>query len=82
MQEQNFELSANDRKRLADVRRDVWNGGFSGLVVGLSLGFSTILASHAHPSLRALRDKKVSMFMILCMGCFGSFVGSTVIILH
>ena len=33
-------MSQDDILRVADVRRAVWTGGFKGLAVGLSVGFS------------------------------------------
>jgi hypothetical protein len=69
-------LSAEDYKRISDVRRDVWNGGFQGLALGLTLGAFGNYAIRYIPQMKKYYSRNNMMLSTLVCGALFSFVGS------
>ena len=70
-------LSRDDFKRVADVRRAVWEGAAAGLVAGAAIGtlcFYGAIASGRAPTLR----RKHLWFAVLGGSALGSYVGASV----
>mmetsp|Transcript_36201 Transcript_36201/g.47745 ORF Transcript_36201/g.47745 Transcript_36201/m.47745 type:complete len:145 (-) Transcript_36201:294-728(-) len=75
-------LEGEDLRRIADVRRDVWTGGFRGLISGLFLGSASYLLLRkfrpsSFPS-TYIDDSKYYILSTLSLGSVGSFMGSLV----
>jgi len=64
--------------RLNDVRKDVWNGGLKGLIVGLAVGSTMHLSTRFVPQLRKYKHNNYFVFTTLLLGALGSFLGSVV----
>ena len=70
-------LPPEDFKRIADVRRAMWRGGFIGLGGGLSLGVSLFILRRKFPSVEKLTFAKHGLLYALLGGTLGSFFGTT-----
>lgn len=70
-------LPAEDLKIVADARRAMWSGGFSGLAVGGSCGAVAFAASNRGLALPWLKRKHMLLF-ILGGAALGSYVGTSV----
>lgn len=69
-------LGKTDFKRVADARREVWNGGFAGMVLGASAGLlvETFVRRVLRPS---WWQSKHRWMTVMCSFAAGAFVGSS-----
>lgn len=79
-------LSKDDERVMADVRRNIWTSGFKGLGYGSAFGLiGYTCASFIYNRLDDVRKKKVpihfnrntAFFTVMCSGALGSFLMST-----
>lgn len=79
-------LSKNDERVMADVRRNIWTSGFKGLGYGSAFGFiGYAFSSFVYNRLDDARKKKIpihfnrntAFFTVMCSGALGSFLMST-----
>ena len=82
MPRQEPNLSEDSRRKLNDVRREIWSGGLTGLFSGLCLGYgSSLLLLNLRskiPSLEKINQKNYRVSAVLICGALGSFLGATV----
>mmetsp|Transcript_18296 Transcript_18296/g.18378 ORF Transcript_18296/g.18378 Transcript_18296/m.18378 type:complete len:137 (+) Transcript_18296:232-642(+) len=69
-------LDPDSFRRIADVRRDVWTGGFTGLAVGISFGVMAYFVSSRYPPLKQYKTNNHFVLITLISGSLCSFVGS------
>ena len=70
-------LGADDQRRVADVRRSVWTGGFQGLAFGLCFGSAGFLLGSRLGALpQPARAPKYWLLATMGLGALGSYVGA------
>eukprot|EP00947_MAST-08B_sp_MAST-8B-sp1_P006276 g6276.t1 len=76
-------LPADDFVRVADVRRDIWTGGFKGLAVGLFGGamfkptWAMLLKLGHLPKGTPKPEPRHATMAIIMGGCFFAFIGAS-----
>lgn len=69
-------LDEDERRRVADVRRDVWRGAFRGVLGGACAGFAGCAIAKNMQRFAHLRHSKYMVASVLVGSAFGAYLGA------